>query len=347
MSTHFNFKGSVPIILITIIFIFILAVLISIYLLTRSTNLNPDLEDNSFTYGVTFTPKTAQYLSGDWKKVYKEVLDDLKVRNLRIPSYWSEIEPIEGNFDFSQTDYLIDEAGKRNAKLILALGVKQPRWPECHIPDWAYELSVAERQQKALERIKKTIERYKTNPNIIAWQVENEPLFWFGDGCDDPDLEFLKQEVDLVSQLDPERDIIISDTGEWQFWKDTSSLSDILGISLYRKVFNPIFGYIYYPFPPEFYFLKSNFIKPIFAPNNKKTIITELQAEPWLKAGFKDTPAKIQTEFFSTDELANNLGFAQQTGFKEIYFWGVEWWYYMKEKGFPGYWDFAKKVFNP
>ncbi len=340
-------KGSIPIILIAIIFLLIFAVSISIYLLSKSTNLKPNLENKSFKLGVTFSPKTAEYLSNDWKKVYKEVLDDLKVKNLRIPSYWDVLEPKEGEFDFSQTDYLISEAGKRGAKIILALGIKQPRWPECHIPDWAYELSAKERQQKALEIIKRIVERYKKNPNILFWQVENEPLFWFGDGCDNPDLEFLKSEVNLVRELDPGRDIIISDTGEWQLWTNTAKLSNVLGISLYRKVFNPIFGYMYYPLAPQFYSFKNNYIKPLFAPNNKKTIITELQAEPWLKGGFKDTPAKIQTEFFSTDELAYNLSFAEQTGFKDIYFWGVEWWYYMKEKGYPGYWDFAKTIFNP
>ena len=59
--------------------------------------------------------------------------------------------------------------------------------------------------------------------------MKNEPLFWFGDGCDNnPDLKFLKKEANLVKNLDPKKKIIISDTGEWQLWKDTSSLSDIL-----------------------------------------------------------------------------------------------------------------------
>lgn len=339
-------KGAASIIFIIVI-IFIISTIIAIYLLTKSSDLKPNLKDKSFNYGVTFSPSAAQYLTEDFKKVYSEILDDLKVKNLRLPSYWDVLEPEQGKFDFSQTDYLIEEAGKKNAKIILAVGIKQPRWPECHIPDWAYELTVNERQQKALEMIKKVVERYKSNPTIEVWQVENEPLFWFGDGCDNPDLEFLRREVELVKKLDPKRQILISDTGEWQFWKDTSKLSDILGISVYRKVFNPVLGYIYYPLPPQFYSLKSSFIKPIFAPNNKKTIITELQAEPWLKGGFKDTPVKIQSQFFSTNELAGNLAFAQQTDIKDIYFWGVEWWYYMREKGYPGYWNFAKEVFNP
>lgn len=334
------------IITLIIVIIFIYSSILGIYLLTKSTNLKPNLEDKSYKLGVTFSPKTAEYLSGDWKKVYSKILDDLKVRNLRLPTYWDQLEQREGEFDFSQIDYLINEAGERNAKIILSLGIKQPRWPECHIPDWAYELTVPQRQQKALEIIKKVVERYKDNPSITFWQVENEPLFWFGDSCDNPDLNFLKKEVDLVKQLDPGRDIIISDTGEWQFWTNTSKLSDILGISLYRKVFNPVFGYMYYPLIPQFYSFKNSVVKSLFAPNNKRTIITELQAEPWLKGGFKDTPAKIQTEFFSSSDLASNLAFAQKTGFKDIYFWGVEWWYFMKEKGYPGYWEFGRKVFR-
>lgn len=38
--------------------------------------------------------------------------------------------------------------------------------------------------------------------------------------------------------------------------------------------------------------------------------------------------------------LRNNLEFAKRAGFDEIYIWGVEWWYWLKEeKANSEFWD--------
>ena len=147
-------------------------------------------------YGVSFSPKYAKYLQLDWKKIYLAMLDEANIKLLRLPTYWDEIEATASADNFSDTDFMLDEAGKKNAKVLLVLGVRQPRWPECHIPKWAKELSVAQRKQKILQFIRKVLERYEDKNQIFAWQVENEPfLRFFGEGCVDPDKAFLKQEV--------------------------------------------------------------------------------------------------------------------------------------------------------
>ena len=35
-----------------------------------------------------------------WKKLYIDILDDLKIRDIRLIAYWDKIEPKEGEFDF-------------------------------------------------------------------------------------------------------------------------------------------------------------------------------------------------------------------------------------------------------
>ena len=46
------------------------------------------------------------------------------------------------------------------------------------------------------------------------------------------------------------------------------------------------------------------------------------------------------------DTINDNIEFAKKTGMKEIYVWGVEWWYWMKEKqNQPEIWSEAKKLF--
>lgn len=319
--------------LLKLLIILLIAVL-ALELLFEKTYQSP----NQIKYGVSFSPSYAQYLKLDWQKTYTQILDELKVKNLRIPSYW--------NSDLADTDFMLDEASKRQVRTILVLGARQPRWPECHLPAWAKKLSVVERQQATLQFVQKVVERYQSHEAIWAWQVENEPFaFWFGQNCDTPDKKFLQEEVNLVKQLDPRRPIIITDSGEWGLWISAMQSADSLGISLYRKAHFPNLGYITYPFPAFMYQLKSNMVRKLFAHKNLKTIITELQAEPWVQKGVPDTALKEQIRLFSLQDFKDIIEYTQKTGFDEHYMWGVEWWYWMAQKGYPEYLDYAKTLF--
>ena len=301
----------------------------------------------NISYGVSFSPTFAEYLDLDWKKTYLAVLDDLQIKHLRIPTYWTSVEKNQGKFDFTDDDFMLEEAQKRGVKVVVVLGIKQPRWPECHVPQWAQKLSINDRHEAALKYIKETVNRYKDNSAVYAWQIENEPFFYpYGD-CPVPDLDFFKKEVTLVKGMD-KRPVIVSETGEWAPWIVQMQSSDIFGTTLYRDVYHFLTGYFTYPLTPGYYSLRSNFFRKFFAPNNQKTIIVELQAEPWFANNSPlSTPVDRQIEIFSEEKLEANLAFAKKTGFDEIYLWGVEWWYFMKEKkGHPEYWDYVKNLFN-
>lgn len=302
---------------------------------------------SNIKYGVSFSPNLVTYMGLDWKKVYLSLMDDLHVKYIRVPSFWESISPEPSQFDFSQTDFMVDEASKRGVKVLFVVGLKQPRWPECHIPTWARNLSVANRQKAAIPYIQKTVQHYLYNSAIWGWQVENEPLFSFGEGCDKKDKNFLRQEVSAVKTIDSSRPVIITDSGEWQPWISAMQLSDILGISVYTKAYHHIFGYITYPFPGFTYSFKSNLVRSLFASKNQKTIITELQSEPWVQGGFLDVSIPDQIELFSLDDFKSNIKLGQNIGFDEAYLWGAEWWYFMKEHDHPEYWDYAKTLFNP
>jgi hypothetical protein len=45
-------------------------------------------------------------------------------------------------------------------------------------------------------------------------------------------------------------------------------------------------------------------------------------------------------------QLKENIEFASRSGHREIYLWGVEWWYYLKEKNQPEFWNEAKSLFK-
>ncbi len=300
----------------------------------------------NLTFGVTFSPRYAKYLKLDWKQTFTNSLDQLKIRNFRIPTYWDDLEKKPDQFSFDDSDFMISEAEKRGAKAILVVGTRQPRWPECYTPNWAKNLTLEAKKARILLFIQKVVQRYKDSSAIWAYQVENEPFLpFFGEGCDRADGKFLKTEVDLVRTLS-NKPIIVSDSGELGSWIVPMQTSDIFGTSLYRDVYNPVMGYFSYPILPYLYNLKSEVIRNIFAKNNQKTIIVEQQAEPWIGKADLVGNSQEQARLFPLEKLKNYLNFAKKTGFDTDYLWGVEWWYWMAKHGYPEYLEYAKGLFR-
>lgn len=87
-------------------------------------------------FGTTFSSFYAELFGLDWQKAYTAIFEDLGIKKVRLPAYWNEIEKSENEYDFSRLDWQIKEAEKHNAEIILAVGLKLPRWTECHEPDW-------------------------------------------------------------------------------------------------------------------------------------------------------------------------------------------------------------------
>ena len=301
------------------------------------------LADN-INWGVNFSHKQASDLGLDPKKTYLSMIKDLKVDNIKIAVHWDLIEKEKDIFDMTNFDFYMEEAKKNNVNVILALGMKTPRWPEYHIPLWANNLSKENQQKEILEMLTFVVDRYKSYPNLIAWQVENEPFFNFGK-APWKDNDFLKKEIDLVKSLDTGRNVIISDSGEMSFWFKAANFGDIIGITMYTKVWSkPLSNDFDYPFPSVFYGKKADLIKSFF---NKDVWCLELQAEPWGKELIQNSTLEDQTESMSLERLKYNIEYAKKTGLNTFYFWGAEWWYYMKEKhNDPSFLNEVKKLWN-
>ncbi|MBI4117467.1 MAG: beta-galactosidase [Parcubacteria group bacterium] len=295
-------------------------------------------KSDSVEYGMTFSKLYANELRLDWKATYLAMLDDMQIRLFRLPAYWPDIEPEDNVYDFSDMDWMIEQASQRNARIILAIGRKLPRWPECHEPVWLKDLSESEKQSKVLEMLPVIVDRYRSESRIIAIQIENEPLFPFGE-CPKPSLEFLKKEIDIVKKSAPDIPVILTDSGELSTWFDVASQADILGISLYRLSWNPFLGYLHYPLTPEFYRDRAD----IISSRVDDILITEVQAEPWVHDGMLETPPSEQYRSMNLEILKNNLDFVERVGFPEALLWGGEWWYWLKENGNPEIWEFMKE----
>ncbi|MCD6429079.1 endo-1,4-beta-xylanase [bacterium] len=296
------------------------------------------------TWGVAFSQKHAELLGLDWKENYLAILDDLGVKNLKLIAYWDLIEKQPGVYDFSDLDWQINEAKKRGVKILLVFGRRVPRWPECFIPKWAlYPKDI--HKEELLKFIKVLVERYKNNDAIWAWQVENEPFFPFGK-CPPPDENLLKQEIKLVKSLDDKnRPVVITESGEIPLWFHAARLGDIVGHTLYKKVWvSQLKIYFTYPFPPIYYGRKAWLINKLF---HKKVICVELQAEPWGPVLLYDLPLEEQKKTMNLNRFKKMIDFAKNTGEDTFYLWGAEWWYWMgvNHNRFE-IWEEARKLFQ-
>lgn len=302
-----------------------------------------------YKLAITYSPLYASQLGLDPKNTFTGFLDSTKVKSVRLPVYWNEVEKFPKQIDFSGVDFYLNEAKKRNVSVILVLGLKQPRWPECFAPEWVKHLTIEEKQKRILDLVSAEIDHFKYWGNIYAWQIENEPFLPYGvcDKITSGTGETVKKEVQIVKRKDL-RPVLITDSGELSTWMETAGIGDYLGHSLYRHVWNPILGSVEYPLPPVFYQIKGQLVRLVTLNPDKKIIISELQAEPWIPQG-KDIhqfSADAQAKLFPLKKLASAVEYAKETGTQDIYLWGVEWWYFMAKNGHPEYLQYAKKLFE-
>ncbi len=295
------------------------------------------------TWGVTFSTRYAKELGLDWKKAFIASLDELKVRHYRIPVYWDEIQSKDGPYDFRDVDWMLSEADKRGAKVILAIGRRTPRWPECHTPEWVSRKGIDFENRKLLELVKAEAEHFKNAPALEMWQLENEPLLDVFGRCPPSDPSLLGSEVKALKAIDSSRPVVITDSGELSLWLRVALKADVLGISMYRVTWSKKLGYFFYPVTPAFYWRRAEALYPIV----KEVLVTELQAEPWPSENrsIPETPIDEQFRSMSLEIFRDNIEFARRVGFSKTYLWGVEWWYWLKERKNSEFWDEAKPLF--
>jgi hypothetical protein len=301
-------------------------------------------EDHEITWGVSFFPKQATELGLDWRKVYIALLDDMGVKRLRLAVPWGDVSKSRGQYDFSDTNWMLAEAEKRGVTILLNVGRKLMRWPECHDPQWIYGTSHEQFDDLVLEFLEASVTSLQHHKNIVMWQVENEPTFPFGE-CYGlvPTKELFGREVALVRSLDS-RPITTTDSGELASWLGVAGYVDRLGVSLYRVTDNPTFGRFYYPLRPGFYQKKEAITRAIHR-NLQDVYLSELQLEPWTLIPLSMTPLADQFKSMNLARTQANIEFARRTGFSEIYLWGVEWWYWLRaEHRDDRFWNEGKNL---
>lgn len=301
-----------------------------------------------YSWGLNYSSSRARELGLDPMHVYIDMLEDLRPEYLRLPAYWNEIEPADNQFQFQELDEQLDLAQKYGVEVILTMGKKAPRWPECHEPAWVRALPPEDQEKQELAMMTEVVAHFKDHQAIKIWQVENEPLFDFGEDCDKMPRRFLKEAVAFVKSLDS-RPVLVTDSGELGRWLPTATTgADLFGTTMYRIVHNEYTGFFKYPLPPAFFRIKAGFVNTFADPKPQRIIGVELQAEPWVANGINNTPLNEQKAMMNPKIFTEYAAYAQQAGFGENYLWGVEWWYWMAKKHNDwGMWGAAKQLMNP
>jgi hypothetical protein len=294
--------------------------------------------------GIVYSVKQVESLALNATSTYISVLNELKPRYLRLIAYWDRIEKQAGQYDFQELDFLMKQAENQGIKTTLVIGLKVPRWPECHSPDWVKQLSGQSQEDKVLfEYLEAVVKRYQKSPALEYWQVENELFFKFGN-CPNPSAKRLEAEISLVKSLDPAHPIVITGSGEASTWVRAFLKGDLVGISLYRQAvfLTSWFSWrLNYPLPPLFYGYKAKLMTWFF---RKPLMITELQLEPWFDSDLKQVLVSSQTRVLPLTKFQKTIKYAAQTRISRVYFWGVEWWYWLNQQGVSDYWQYVKQT---
>ncbi len=299
----------------------------------------------SITYGMSFNTLYARELGLNWQETYDAILHELGVRHLRLAAHWPMIEPASDQYNFTELDYQIRQAEAVGAEVILAVGRRLPRWPECHIPTWAANLSQDLRNEAQLSYMTEVVNRYKNSSAVKYWQIENEPFLsaFAYEHCGELDTAFLDREISLVRDLDSSRPIIVTDSGNLGTWSGAYQRGDIFGTSVYVHFWNPELGQFRTFLPPWAYRLKESLMAIRYG--QKETFLIELSAEPWLVEPITDVPIKVQFTRMDLEKFSDILAYAEQTRFSRQYLWGAEWWYWLEQKGEPEFWEKGKTLF--
>jgi len=296
--------------------------------------------------GATFIPDYAKQLGLDPKATMDASIHDLGINRFRLVSYWEDIESSPGHYDFTELDWQFAKADAAGAKVSLAIGLRQPRWPECHMPDWASKEPKTQWEGQLDTFISAIVERYKNNPALQSYELENEYFLKVFGVCTDFSRDRLVYEYNLVKKSDPYHTVIVSMSNNAIGTPIGNPTPDIWAISVYKRVWDQTITkrYFEYPIPAWYYAFRAGFT---LMTRHHDSIIHELQAEAWPpNTAIQDASIVEQNKSMDANRLESRFEYGKATGIRTIDLWGLEWWYWRKVKANdPSLWNVAKQQY--
>jgi Beta-galactosidase len=301
----------------------------------------------------------------DYRQAFAEICQ-LGLDRIRLCAYWNELQPDQDRWDFSTLDWLLDRCHQHKIEVVLAIGMKVPRWPEFHFPHWVsdrYDTGAGDQplDQRSpavadltLHFVNTVIDRLRFAPAIRYWQVENEPftkLEIAGGRFLSP--EFVWQEVEMVrSRLWQSQKILLTNAihlpqpkleEDEPAFKSSAIAADAVGFNVYTKVPNGNSDTYLEPLEPFWQRLEQ--WQRILKTYQVEPWIAEAQAEPW-------EPQKLvaidRAEYPSATPRRMRSLVTQLTaiGYDTILLWGCEYWYWQRTQRRNLWWHTVEKLIH-
>jgi hypothetical protein len=293
-------------------------------------------------YGVSFSAKQCRNFGIDSRATLGWLISEAGFRRVRLMSYWNEHEKQPGQLDFSELDWQMQMVEAAGGEVTLCLGARQPRWPENHWPDWAWQASQPERSLALLNFVAAVVKRYRGRSCVISYQLENEALLKTFGERPEVDRQRLTEEYALVKALDPDRPIIMTTSTSWGI-PFRQPIPDIVGFSYYQVLYRQ--GRYTTAFHrPWLDRCRAGLIELI---HRRPSFIHELQLEPWGPTAIWKMSVVEQDKSMSARQITRNLELARKTGLGPIDLWGGEWWYWrLKKHDDPSIWRAVEQAIS-
>ncbi|MGI8608904.1 MAG: hypothetical protein ACR2MY_06705 [Candidatus Dormibacteria bacterium] len=173
--------------------------------------------------GFSFSPRTAEWLGEKPLPALRELLDRLNPDLVRLPIYWDTVEPQRDAFDFSSPDGMLKVVRdynrthrERPAHVVLEVGMRNMGFPELYVPAWvpAYQsIQMMATSADYTHYLDLAVSRYRRNPLLYSWQLENEPLDNVPTTAASQVAvpgDTLQDEKEAMTALDPNHEVVIT-----------------------------------------------------------------------------------------------------------------------------------------
>jgi len=323
--------------------------------------------------GTSFSPVRAGYLGLDYRSAFKR-LEAMHFRVIRLSSYWDQVDK-EG---YDQLDWLMNEAQRARQPIVLTVGMKALGWPEFFVPASVTDLATLNQGQDVasdsslragtLAFVEDTVLRYRDNPALVGWQIENEPFNRAGPQRLWIDAGFLRDEISSVRQLDHHhRPLIVNAFSHFNLVFDQASArqgfdlrqwlgfdadsaerdslavlnrGDVLGLDVYTAIGYQFLGQDHLSRADGDWPDRLARVRELAKRQGKQAWITEAQAEPW------DSAQETYIDPKSTNPVAIRSVFEnlKDAGYGTVLFWGSEYWLWRADNGDPRWIDAIKAI---
>jgi hypothetical protein len=315
--------------------------------------------------GISYRPLQAAALGLDPRQALGDLLP-YPFGVIRLAAYWNQLEPGPDRLQTEVLDRQLDAASAAGKKIILCVGpVKAFGYPEFfvpghHLPSPLPEGKLVSPQthprllDAATAFAGRVVERYRDRPEIIAWQVEHEPVDPLGmEHSWRLSAAFVRHEVAAVRAADSHRPVVLTGflptstpVRIHQRWRTrdqgdslmvAGQLADVVGINFYpRHAVVRVGSRTAYLAGAESRWQQraARRLCARVAESGRQIMITESQAEPWetvttppSEAGrgmFSCLPEHIIENYNTAIRLARPSAFL---------FWGAEYWLKRREQG--------------